>query len=66
MSDILTTSLLRLVETRKSFLVQQMDNIEYTVAQKKVEVEELEAQGVAAEKEMHTLRIIENQLEQGE
>jgi hypothetical protein len=63
MNDILRNAILKLSDTRRTSLIDRAANIEYNRAGYMAQLEEMDEELVAIEKELHRLTIIDNELE---
>tara|TARA_R110000744_G_scaffold55482_5_gene117287 strand:- start:297 stop:494 length:198 start_codon:yes stop_codon:yes gene_type:complete len=63
MNDILRHSLLKLSDTRRNSLIDRAANIEYNRAGYMAQIDEMDEELVAIDKELHRLTIIDNELE---
>jgi hypothetical protein len=64
MNDILRNAILKLSDTRRTSLIDRAANIEYNRAGYMAQLEEMDEELVAIEKELHRLTIIDNELEE--
>jgi hypothetical protein len=64
MNDILRNAILKLSDTRRTSLIDRAANIEYNRAGYIAQLEEMDEELVAIEKELHRLTIIDNELEE--
>jgi hypothetical protein len=63
MNDLLRHSILKLSDTRRSSLIDRAANIEYNRAGYMSQIDEMDEELVAIDKELHRLTIIDNELE---
>jgi hypothetical protein len=63
MNDILRHAILKLSDTRRTSLIERAANIEYNRAGYMAQIDEMDAEIVAIDKELHRLTIIDNELE---
>jgi hypothetical protein len=63
MNDILRHSILKLCDTRRTSLIQRAELLEYNRAGYMSQVDEMDVEIVAIDKELHRLTIIDNELE---
>jgi hypothetical protein len=63
MNDILRHSILKLCDTRRTSLIQRAELLEYNRAGYMSQVDEMDVEIVAIDKELHRLTIIHNELE---
>ena len=64
MNDILRHSILKLSDTRRSALIQRAELLEYNKAGYVSQIEEMDEELTAIDKELHRLVIINNELEE--
>jgi hypothetical protein len=64
MNDILRHAILKLSDTRRTSLIDRATNIEYNRAGYMAQIDEMDAEIVAIDKELHRLTIIDNELEE--
>ena len=64
MNDILRHSILKLSDTRRSALIQRAELLEYNKAGYVSQIEEMDEELTAIDKELHRLIIINNELEE--
>ena len=63
MNDILRHSILKLSDTRRSALIQRAELLEYNKAGYMSQIDEMDEELTAIDKELHRLVIINNELE---
>jgi hypothetical protein len=63
MNDILRHAILKLSDTRRTSLIDRAANIEYNRAGYMAQIDEMDREIVAIDKELHRLTIIDNELE---
>jgi hypothetical protein len=64
MNDILRHSILKLSDTRRSALIQRAELLEYNKAGYVSQIDEMDEELTAIDKELHRLVIINNELEE--
>ena len=64
MNDILRHSILKLSDTRRSALIQRAELLEYNKAGYMSQIDEMDEELTAIDKELHRLVIINNELEE--
>jgi hypothetical protein len=63
MNDLLRHSILKLSDTRRNSLIDRAANLEYNRTGYMAQIDEMDAELVAIDKELHRLTIIDNELE---
>jgi hypothetical protein len=63
MNDILRHSILKLSDTRRSALIQRAELLEYNKAGYMSQIDEMDEELTAIDKELHRLAVINNELE---
>jgi hypothetical protein len=64
MNDILRHSILKLSDTRRSALIQRAELLEYNKAGYMSQIDEMDEELTAIDKELHRLVVINNELEE--
>ena len=64
MNDLLRHSILKLSDTRRNSLIEKAGVIEYNRAGFIAQIEEMDVELAAIDKELHRLTIIDNELEE--
>tara|TARA_R110000787_G_scaffold270630_1_gene377627 strand:- start:730 stop:927 length:198 start_codon:yes stop_codon:yes gene_type:complete len=64
MNDILRNSILKLSDTRRSALIQRAELLEYNNAGYMSQIDEMDEELTAIDKELHRLVVINNELEE--